>query len=183
MRTFRYASAGFLLGATWGVAARVWMRVISTAPEFSWGGTLSIIGAAAVIGTALGVVHAARRRGGSAWWRLFALLVPVIFASPGVVFLPAVVLGGWGLRRGVIGRVVAVVAILSAPVLLIAATWDDVETTLMPYPDNVYRAVLAIGALVLAGTAACAASTALGPWRTRPDSGIVEPGRPASVPA
>ena len=100
MRTIRYASAGFLLGVAWGVAARVWMRLISTAPEFSWAGTLSIIGAAAIIGTALGIVHAARRRGGSGWWRLLALLVPVIFASPGIVFLPAVVIGGWGLRRG-----------------------------------------------------------------------------------
>jgi hypothetical protein len=168
MRTLRYAVAGFLLGVTWGVAARWWMRLISTDPEFSWAGTLSIIGTAAIIGAALGVVAAARRRGASGWWRALALVVPVIFASPGMVFLPAVVLGGWGLRRGVRGRVVAAAGILSAPVILIALSWQMVESTLMRYPDVVYRAILGGGGLVLAGTAAWACTIALAPWRRHP---------------
>ena len=107
MRTARYAAMGFALGAGWGVLARVWMRLISTSPEFTWAGTLSIVLTAAVIGLALGVVHAARRRGGSRWWRLLALSVPVLFLSPGIVLFPAAVIGGWGLRRGPVARLVA----------------------------------------------------------------------------
>ena len=62
MRTLRYASLGFLVGVAWGVVARVWMRLISTSPEFSWAGTLGIFAATGICGLALGVIHAARRR-------------------------------------------------------------------------------------------------------------------------
>ena len=166
MRTLRYASLGFLLGVTWGVAARVWMRLITTAPEFSWSGTLIIIVGASIAGLALGVIHAARRRGASQWWRLLGLLV-VLFLSQaqGPLLLPAVLLGGWGLRRGALGRVVAGVGILSAPVLPLLLSWELVDTHLMPYPDTVYRLVLAAGGLLLSSTAAWASSIALGPWR------------------
>jgi hypothetical protein len=165
MRTLRYAAIGILLGSMWMIAARVWMRLISTEPEFTWSGTLRIVGAAAVIGTALGVVQAARRRGASPRWRMLALVGLVIFNSQGAVLLPAAVLGGWGLRRGTAGRVVAGIGILSAPILLVVLMWDFVNTHLMPYPDTVYRAVLAAGGLLFGGTAAWASSIALGPWR------------------
>jgi len=165
MRTLRYASAGLLLGVGWGVAARIWMRLISTSPEFSWGGTLSILLGAGIVGLALGVVHAARVRGRTGWWRLLYLLVPLLFAGAGLPLLPAVVLGGWGLRRGRFGRIVAGLAILSAPVILVVMTWDEVTYWLTPYPENIYRLVLAAGGLLLGGTAAWASSLALGPWR------------------
>ena len=167
MRTLRYAAAGFLLGVVWGVAARIWMRLLATSPEFSWAGTLFILTVAGLVGLALGVVYAARRRGASGWWRLFGLIVPALFAGAGLPLLPAVVLGGWGLRRGRIGRVVAALAILSAPVILVAQSWEEVETWLTPYPENVYRLVLALGGLVLGGPAAWGASVVLGPWRRR----------------
>ena len=167
MRTVRYAAAGFALGAGWGILARVWMRLISTSPEFTWAGTLSIVLTAAVIGLALGVVQAARQRGGSPWWRLLALIVPVLFLSPGIVLFPAAVIGGWGLRRGPVARLVGAVAVLSAPVILVVMSWQDVEATLTPYPENVYRLVLAAGGLVLGATAAWGTSVALGPWRRR----------------
>jgi hypothetical protein len=162
--TARYALTGFLLGIAWGVVGRVWMRLISTEPAFSWQGTLLLVGAASLAGAVLGVVGAARRRGASGWWRLLYVVVPVLFAGAGLPLLPAVVLGGWGLRRGPIGRLVAALALLSAPVILIAITWDQVTGWLMPYPDNVYRAILAGGGLLLAGAAAWASTTALGPW-------------------
>lgn len=177
MRTARYAAMGFVLGAGWGVLARVWMRLISTSPEFTWVGTLSIVLTAAAIGLALGVVHAARRRGGSRWWRLLALTVPVLFLSPGMVLFPATVIGGWGLRRGPVGRLAAALAILSAPVILVVISWQEVETTLTPYPENVYRLVLAAGGLVLGATAAWGTSVALGPWRRRePVASVVDTG-------
>jgi hypothetical protein len=182
MRTLRYAAIGFLLGSAWMTVARVWMRLVSTEPEFTWTGTLSIVGATAVVGTVLGIVHAARRRGASAWWRMLALVGLVIFTSPGAVLLPAAVLGGWGLRRGTIGRVVAGLGILSAPVLLVVAEWEFVNTHLMPYPETVYRAVLGAGSLLLGGTAAWASSIALGPWR-RGRTTALEPNQAAAVAA
>jgi hypothetical protein len=145
------------------------MRLISTAPEFTWAGTLSIIVAAAVAGLALGLVAAARARGGSRWWRLLYLVVPVLFAGAGLPLLPAVVVGGWSLRRGPIGNVLAAMAILSAPVILVAMTWNEVNTSLMPYPDNVFRGILGAGGLVLAGIAAWGSNVALGPWRRTSD--------------
>jgi hypothetical protein len=177
MKTARYAATGFALGAGWGVLARVWMRLISTSPEFTWVGTLSIVLTAAVIGLTLGVVHAARRRGGSRWWRLLALSVPVLFLSPGIVLFPAAVVGGWGLRRGPLGRLLAALAVLSAPVILVVMSWQEVETTLTPYPENVFRLVLAAGGLVLGATAAWGTSGALGPWpRREPAASEVETG-------
>lgn len=175
MTVLRCAASGLALGAVWGVAARAWMRVISTEPAFSWTGTLLLVGMSAVVGLALGLVHAARRRGTSRWWRVLYGLVRVLFAGAGLPLLPAVVLGGWGLRRRPPARAVAVLAILSAPVILVAITWDEVSGWLMPYPDTVYRAVLAAGALLLAGTAAAGSSVALGPWRTATRSVPTEP--------
>jgi hypothetical protein len=167
MRTLRYAATGLLLGVGWGVAARVWMRLISTEPSFSWVGTLMILGMAGVAGLLLGLVHAARRRRGSRWWRLLALPVPLLFAGAGQPLLPAVVLGGWGLFRGWVARLVAFAALLTAPAILLAVTWEDVELTLNPYPDNVFRAVIAVGSFVLSAAAAWGASVALGPWSVR----------------
>lgn len=52
-----------LVGLVWGAFARVWMRFISSDPEFSWNGTLFIVGAFGVVGCFQGVAHAIRRRG------------------------------------------------------------------------------------------------------------------------
>lgn len=60
------AVAGLLVGALWGGVARVWMRVISAAHEFTWNGTLGIIGIFAVFGMGQAIVAVARR---SAWSR------------------------------------------------------------------------------------------------------------------
>jgi hypothetical protein len=165
MRTLRYVSLGFLLGVAWGVAARVWMRLISTSPEFSWFGTLWIIGTAGFAGLMFGLVHAARTRGGSRWWRLLALGALVAFQGQGLVLLPAVIGGGWGLRRGVLGRVLAVVAFLSAPAIVIALSGGNLDTYAGPYPLFVFIGIAIGGILVLVVTAGWGASTALGPWR------------------
>jgi hypothetical protein len=57
-------------------------------------------------------------------------------------------------------------------------TWDEVTYWLTPYPENVYRAILAVGGLVLSGTAAWASSIALGPWR-RGTTTALEPNQAA----
>lgn len=165
--TRRYAALGFLLGVTWAVVARAWMRLISTEPSFSWAGTGELLVLAGLVGAALGVVQAARRRGGRGRWRWLYLLVPFFLAGPGAPLLPAVVLGGWGLRRGPVGRAVAAVGLLSAPAILLAMTWDEVDHWLMPYPDTVYRAILGGGGLLLSAAAAWGSTVALAPWPRR----------------
>ena len=141
----RAAAAGLALGAGWGVLARVWMRMISTTPEFSWSGTLLIIGFSALAGLGLGLVHGARSRHRSRWWRLAVVLaLPIVSAAQGVVFAPAFWLGGFAFAgrgpRGVRG-VLALVA--TGPVWLIWATSDPVERSLVPAPTFV------LGLLVL----------------------------------
>ena len=63
MRTLRSAALGFAAGVVWGATARVFMRLLTTSPEFSWSGTLFILGVGAVAGACIGVVHAARLGG------------------------------------------------------------------------------------------------------------------------
>jgi hypothetical protein len=90
----RPAAAGLGLGVCWGIVARVWMRLISTDPEFSWAGTGMILAVTGVSGLVLGILSGVRRAGRSRWWRVLAVLCLPVFGGPGFVFLPAFVLGG-----------------------------------------------------------------------------------------
>jgi hypothetical protein len=159
----RAAGAGLALGAGWGVLARVWMRMISTSPEFSWPGTLLIIAFSALAGLALGLVHGARARNRSRWWRLVVVLaLPIVSASQGLVFAPAFWLGGFAFAgRG--PRVVRVVLALVAtgPIWLIWATSDPVERSLVPAPTFV------VGLLVLMTGVAWGGSQLFRRWPRR----------------
>ena len=96
---------GMGLGLVWGVVARVFMRLLTTTPSFSWSGTLFILGLAAVAGACLGLVHAARVAGRSRWWRLAALPALALFAGPGIVLPPATIGMAMVLRGGRVVRV------------------------------------------------------------------------------
>lgn len=54
---------GLVGGLLWGALARVWMRFISTDPEFTWDGTIFIVGAFGVVAFMQAVALAVRRRG------------------------------------------------------------------------------------------------------------------------
>ena len=111
MRTLlRGAALGFACGTAWGVLARVWMRLISTDPEFSWSGTLAIVGFSALLGVGVGVADAGLRHGRSQWWRLAIAPGLVLFLSPGMVWAPVFLLGGPAF--GVRGRVLRAVSVL-----------------------------------------------------------------------
>jgi hypothetical protein len=56
-------TAGLLGGVAWGISARLWMRFISTSPEFTWSGTLFIVIAFGVVGLAQSAAHLGRRAG------------------------------------------------------------------------------------------------------------------------
>ena len=107
---------GVLCGAGWGVAARVWMRLISTDPTFTWSGTLFIVGASAFAGLGMGIVMALgqRLRGIGV-----ATMLP-LGLGPGMIMLPTVALGGMALRwraRRRLAVVLAAMGVLSAGLL------------------------------------------------------------------
>ncbi len=125
----RGAALGFAVGAGWGVLARIWMRLISTEHEFSWVGTLSIIGLAALLGAGVGLVDAARRTGRSPWWTLAVVPGLALLLSPGMLLAPAFLLGG--LARGARGRVLRVVGAIAVAASLALGIWaggEDADT-------------------------------------------------------
>jgi hypothetical protein len=115
-RAIRLIPLGVLCGAGWGVAARVWMRLISTDPTFTWSGTLFIVGASAFAGLGMGIVMALRNRLRGIG---VAAMLP-LGLGPGMIMLPTVALGGmairWRARRRLAG-VLAAVGVLSAGLL------------------------------------------------------------------
>ena len=160
----RGAGLGFALGACWGVLARVWMRLISTDPEFSWAGTLTIIGFSALLGLGVGLVHASRRTGRSLWWMLAVVPGLILFMSPGMVLAPAFLLGGPAF--GVRGRGLRVVGVLALVGPLALALY---MVLFMPEPgaeDPSFGDVLVfeVGFAVLAVALAWASSLA---WQRR----------------
>ena len=161
MSTLRVAGTEQQPGAGWGVLARVWMRLITDEPEFTWSGTLAIIGVAAWSGLWVGLVHAARIRNGSGWWRLAALPSLLLFLSPGMLFLPAYVVGGWawGSRLPTLVRGVVLAVVLGAfPVASFIA--------MVPAEEQVFSELLtAIGGFVaLSVPLAWAGSLVLRAW-------------------
>ena len=90
---------GLLGGALWGAVLRAWMRFITTNPEFSWSGTLLIVGVSALAGTAVGILWWQRLTGRSSWWKLAGVGVLPVFGGAGMVMLPSAFLGAVGIGR------------------------------------------------------------------------------------
>jgi hypothetical protein len=88
-------AVGVLAGAVLGALARLWMRVITDDPQFTWSGTLFIVGAFAVFGAGQALSWSARRTG----WRrpavtaargAAAVLTLPLFTGAGSIMLPTV---------------------------------------------------------------------------------------------
>lgn len=127
--------AGALAGAIWGVVARVWMRVITAGPEFTWSGTLGIIGIFAVFGLGQAVAAIARR---SAWpmgWQIAARVLTIVATIPmglaaGGPMLPYLLLAALALGRTDLNRGVrfALAALAAVPTLFVLRQLvDDIE--------------------------------------------------------
>lgn len=127
---------GLLGGLAWGVLARVWMRYISTDPDFSWSGTLFIVVGFGIAGCAQAGAYVARRRGLSRP-RLTAVrvvatigLLPLGMAAGGPMF-PTIMLAPLAIThvdwnrwvRGGLGILAAV-----PPVVTAASLFDDLST-------------------------------------------------------
>ena len=95
---------GLIFGTTLGVIARGWMRIISVDPEFSWEGTVFIVGIFTVWGFAQGTVIGVRSITSRRWIvtlvRVFGFLgmLPLFFAA-GAIMAPTVIFGGLAIHR------------------------------------------------------------------------------------
>ena len=117
--------AGAVAGFVWGIVARLWMRFISDQPEFSWSGTGFIVGAATIVGTALGLAWLRRSRGGRGWWRLWGLAVLSLGMGAGSIMIPTVIVGAVALGRpwrGWIKAAVLMVALVPQALVLLTDT-------------------------------------------------------------
>ena len=128
----RASVAGALLGAGWGAVARGFMRLLTTQPEFSWEGTLFIIGIAVVAGALVGLVHGARTSGRSRWWRLVGLPGLLVVFGQGLVLLPGAVGFACVLRGGRLLRMTGAVLVAVPPVLVVALAGDASFLTITP---------------------------------------------------
>ena len=131
--TERYSSvwvvvlSGACLGLVWGIAARLWMRLITTTPEFSILGTAGILIVTTLFGGWAGLAFIARRRGWQGWRHYVSRSLTVIF------FLPFGIAGGMPLMLtvlvatlGITQRVVLSLWVLAGLVLLVFVGTDIV---------------------------------------------------------
>ena len=132
-RRFRPYPIGLAAGVGWGVAARLWMRWVSTTPEFSWSGTIFIVGAFGVFGLFQANAWASRRRDRSRTFTTIARVfgwvgtMPLFFGA-GAMMLPTVLFGSLARWRNGWPRPVRVVLTVLAsvvPVLIIVGLVDD----------------------------------------------------------
>jgi hypothetical protein len=113
------------MGLVWGIAARIWMRLISTNPEFSLGGTIFIVLVPTLFGACAGLAFAARQRGFVAWRRRLPQAACV------VTFIPFGAAGGAPLMLNVLLATLALtqssvaVAWTIAPLAVLAGTVGD----------------------------------------------------------
>jgi hypothetical protein len=96
--------SGAGLGLVWGIAARLWMRFISTDPEFTWSGTIYIVLAPTIIGLLLGLALAAARnrwrpRLAAAARGVAGVSVIILGVGAGALVVPTVVFGGLAVFR------------------------------------------------------------------------------------
>lgn len=130
--------SGVLVGAVLGISARLWMRWISTDPEFSWSGTIFIVVAFTIFTATQATVFIFRRktkskritsmiRGGGV---LFSL---PIFTAAGAVMFPAVALASialWQKKMDKKVRIILFAISLIIPTLQIIGFASDFGWTI-----------------------------------------------------
>jgi len=99
LRIATYTAIGIFFGATLGALARGWMRIISDDPEFSWDGTLLIVGIFTVWGFTQGTVIGVRRITSRRW----IVTLARVFGSAGLLALFLVLAQSWHLLSFLVG--------------------------------------------------------------------------------
>lgn len=125
-------AAGLFGGLTLGILARAWMRLISEDPEFTWNGTIFIVGGFTVFGFTQSVVAVARRRARRRWALTIIRVVGTIglmplFVAAGGLMLPTVVAGGLARARVEWNHVVRWICLSLAvvPILIVGSQLVD----------------------------------------------------------
>lgn len=91
-----------LFGLALGVISRVWMRLISNEPEFSWGGTVVVVGVFVLSGLGTGLssmMSAGGRRSDRIGRGAGLLLLLPLFGAAGAQMMPTVILGSLSVHR------------------------------------------------------------------------------------
>jgi hypothetical protein len=128
-----FVAVGTATGLAVGIIARLWMRWISTDPEFTWAGTIAIVMSFTVFALAQSTVAVVRarpmdRRAVTAVRATAALLSAGLFGAAGAVMLPTVLFGSlaaWRSDRGVILRSVFAVLAVPSIAFVIVGILDD----------------------------------------------------------
>jgi len=163
---------GPLAGAALGVAARAWMRLISDDPEFSWSGTIFIIGGFTLFGIGQSIATATRRRARRRWTLTIARVVGAItmmplFVAAGSVMLPTVLGGGLALTRTNWNRIVRWICLAVALLPVLFVTKDLIDS----FGWSLHALAGVIGMLAIYGTIITAAKATFAPqldgWRLR----------------
>lgn len=159
----RYAALGFGLGLAWGAGAEAWGHLLTTEPHGGWRRSLATVACAGLAGALVGVAYAAGRHGAPRSWRALTLPAAALFLGPGLLFLPAFLVGGWGLRRGPVGRRGTALSVAAAPAALAQTLWQRQQEGGGPTPDASSLLGLAVLTTLLAAASAWAGSAAFGP--------------------
>ena len=121
-------AVGLFGGLTFGIIARAWMRLISDDPQFTWGGTIFIVGGFTVFGFTQSVVAVARRRPRRRWALTIVRVVGTIgllplFVGAGALMLPTVVAGGLAKARVEWNNIVRWIclAVATLPVVIVGS--------------------------------------------------------------
>lgn len=117
-----------LSGLALGVISRVWMRLISNDPEFSWGGTVVVVGVFGVSGLGTGIssmMSAGGRRSDRIGRGAGLLLLLPLFGAAGAQMMPTVILGSLSVHRTTWNRWIRVVFGLLALVLPVGIVAEE----------------------------------------------------------
>ncbi len=164
------AAAGAGAGLVWAVAARIWMRLISIDPEFTWSGTTLILGIGTVAGLSAGVVYGARVGGRSRRWRAAGAGMLATGLGAGIAFVPMALLTGLAISgRG--RRLVRLLAALTATALALVLTW-----LLRTDVPGVLLARFAVGYLLLGAALGYGVAEVLRRWSPPDDATEPEDG-------
>ena len=166
--------AGAALGLTWGVLARLWMRLISTDPAFTWGGTIYILLAAMILGLGVGGAAAGRRSP-----RRWARRVTRVLGGISLIFLSGA--AGMIMVASVIPATLAVferrwwkpvrIALLALSLLPLRAARTEIEKSGGTIKVTIATAIY----LALASVVVIAWGSIVGSRRSR--TGVLEPER------
>ena len=112
-RGWKLVLSGALGGAVLGVVARLWMRWISTDPEFTWGGTIGIVIAFTTFATTQTAIYVLRRRVRTRRFTTAIRGVGIIFSLPlftaaGAIMFPTVALTSIALWQNKMDRKVRI---------------------------------------------------------------------------